>query len=222
MSRVGETNNRESLTHPDQLVGERLKVSSQDAVRTTMQNLPVTHWSFARNMEKVLPYAMEALSPKDSFCVVDIPNLQAIDPVRPKVSLSAGLKISLYQRMIIDNKVISVPVLAFNKYSHGTLIKGLKEVQLSTIMTDYKFWHEGARMKHGQMLDFQSLVELHILTFISDGYAIYNASSLTANQKDYYRINLVKDDILVECIVTVDDYFSHLGYSLEEKKVTYS
>ena len=217
MSNVGVALPSDGLISPESLIGEHNKHLTHTTVRQIREVLPVQHWNFVNCLDQILPFALEAISPKDSNCVATIPKLNSPNDVyRPKQSLSAGLSVNLYRRLIVENQVLSIPMIAFNKYSHTASNHEIKKVELKEILADFRFWTQSVGMKHGETVDFENVIELSLRIFLEGGFAIYSAVSFSAAQKDYYRISLICGDMFVEVNILLDDYITYKRMSRSE------
>ena len=189
-----------------------------DVIVKKLKRRTVTqHWAFARAMNNILPYAMEFISVRTASCHVNIPTLNCNEPgIRPKPQLSGAVTVSVHDALILDNRRIEVPLISFNKYSHSATDHPIKEVAISDILSELDLWQRGHKVNYKKPMDFIDLTELAILVFMDVGFKIYSGVSFNQAGRRYYRIAFIKEDMFVEMILTMDDFFAYKDLSDRE------
>lgn len=192
---------------PENFIIQRIKKSSSDAVRKVRKVISPMHWSFASVMAEILPYAIESISPDDAYCEVRIPKLvERSNKMENRESLSNALDIWVFQRMIINDTEYAVPAIRFSKHAIAIIDYKLEDVTIEQVIHEYRFWRKGNEMDGKRFMDLEPLIELTLLTYIRDGYAIYCATAFEQHGNRYYRIAAVKDDVFAEMTLYMDEY----------------
>lgn len=219
MSITGATLVNNPVINPDTLTGEAYRAVSKTAVEKLRQGLVVSHWAFASAMSEILPYAMEAISPVDAHLALVIPSLNSQEEIaRPKSTLSSGIFLRLFRKMIVDNQTVYVPAITYSKYSHSATAHELKEVTTDQILAELDFWTKSHKAKYPNPIDYSDIVELTTIAFLEKGYKIYSATSLRSAEHQYFRIAYLLNDMYVEMILTMDDLFIWGEASNKERK----
>lgn len=219
MNITGAASTLQEIINPDALTGEEYRVKSRTVVQGLKRKLVVGHWAFVDAMSEILPYALEAISPTDSECNFVTPELNAPEPgLRPKAQLSGAASVNLYRTMIFDDRLARVPAITFAKYSISTTGHPVADVSVSGILEHLKTWTNSHLTKYANPIDYSDIAELSILAFLEKGFELYSGVGIVANQRQYYRIAFLKNDMFVEMILTMDDLMTWGDISRQERK----
>lgn len=218
MSGIGELLKVAPKVEPEQLLDIDYVNKVIKVVEDVKRVLPVTHWTFTQVLADVLPFAMEFVSKQNASVSSMIPKLNArADVHKPLEQLSGGVMVGVYRDLVVNHRIIRVPVISYTKYSHSVAVHEIKEVKTETILADLRLWTEKQKMKHRDALDFTDILELSILSFLEKGFAIYSGVSFLLGERSYYRVTFLKGDMFVEMIMMMDDLLHWESESLGER-----
>jgi len=203
---------------PEAYIDVNITKSCSDIVRKIREVTSLQHWSFAKVMEELLPFAMVSISPKDAISKLNIPKV--IAPSNKHInreSLSNGLDVWVYQAMIVGNVAYHVPAIRFSKHSIAVIEWTLKEVSSEEILKDYSRWRKLALESGRPFINLNDTIELTLLTFLKEGYKIHSATSYIMNGNYYYRVAFIREDMFVEMTLFMDEYSRMSDLSKSEK-----
>ena len=91
-------------------------------------------------------------------------------------------------------------------------------MSVSGILEHLKTWTNSHLTKYANPIDYGDIAELSIMAFLEKGFELYSGVGIVANQRQYYRIAFLKNDMFVEMILTMDDLMTWGDISRQERK----